>query len=154
MSWPPSSGPPPPAELMASLDLEGQVALVTGASRGIGAAIACRLAEDGACIAVNYHTNLDAANHVVETIAAAGGNAFAIAGDVSQEDSAESVVNAASERWGRIDILVNNAGITRDRLLLRMSCRIGTRCWTSTSAAPSSAPGRSCRSSSGATLDG
>ena len=95
--------------------------MVTGASRGIGAAIACRLAEEGACIAVNYHTNLDAATRVVETITAAGGAAFAIAGDVSQEDSAESVVNAASEHWGRIDILVNNAGITRDRLLLRMS---------------------------------
>ena len=106
---------------MSSRDLEGQVALVTGASRGIGAAIACRLAEEGACIAVNYHTNLDAATRVVETITAAGGAAFAIAGDVSQEDSAESVVNAASEHWGRIDILVNNAGITRDRLLLRMS---------------------------------
>ena len=106
---------------MAHRELEGQVALVTGASRGIGAAIACRLAEEGAGIAVNYHTNLDAATRVVETITAAGGAAFAIAGDVSQEDSAESVVNAASERWGRIDILVNNAGITRDRLLLRMS---------------------------------
>ena len=106
---------------MTSRELDGQVALVTGASRGIGAAIALRLAQEGARIAVNYHTNLAAANGVVDAIHAAGGEALAIAGDVSQEDSADSVVAQATERWGRIDILVNNAGITRDRLLLRMS---------------------------------
>ncbi len=106
---------------MAAGELAGQVALVTGASRGIGAAIALRLAGSGAKIGVNYHTNRDAANGVVEAIAAAGGEAIAIAGDVSQEESSESVVKQATERWDRIDILVNNAGITRDRLLLRMT---------------------------------
>jgi 3-oxoacyl-[acyl-carrier protein] reductase len=106
---------------MADGELEGQVALVTGASRGIGAAIALRLSGNGAKIGVNYHTNQAAADSVVQAITGAGGEAFAIAGDVSQEESAESVVKQATERWGQIDILVNNAGITRDRLLLRMS---------------------------------
>ena len=106
---------------MADGELEGQVALVTGASRGIGAAIAMRLSGNGAKIGVNYHTNQAAADSVVQAITGAGGEAFAIAGDVSQEESAESVVKQATERWGQIDILVNNAGITRDRLLLRMS---------------------------------
>ena len=106
---------------MADGELAGQVALVTGASRGIGAAIARRLSENGAKIGVNYHTNQAAANSVVEAITVAGGEAFAIAGDVSQEESAESVVKQTTERWGQIDILVNNAGITRDRLLLRMT---------------------------------
>ena len=106
---------------MADGELEGQVALVTGASRGIGAAIALRLSGNGAKIGVNYHTNQAAADSVVQAITGAGGEAFAIAGDVSQEESAESVVKQVTERWGQIDILVNNAGITRDRLLLRMS---------------------------------
>ena len=101
--------------------LEGQVALVTGASRGIGAYIARRLAQDGAKVAVNYQSSAEAAAQVAGEITAAGGEAITLAGDVSQADSAESLVNQALERWGRIDILVNNAGITRDRLLLRMT---------------------------------
>ncbi|HEU0020431.1 MAG TPA: 3-oxoacyl-[acyl-carrier-protein] reductase [Dehalococcoidia bacterium] len=106
---------------MADVDLAGKVALVTGSSRGIGAAIACRLARSGASIGVNYNHNQDAAEQVVTNIVAAGGDAFALAGDVSQEESAHAVVKQANQRWGRIDILVNNAGITRDRLLLRMT---------------------------------
>ena len=106
---------------MSGTDLSGQVALVTGASRGIGAAIACRLARAGAKIGVNYNTGKSAAAQVVEIIGSEGGEAFAVAGDVSQEESAKSVVKQATDRWGRIDILVNNAGITRDRLLMRMS---------------------------------
>ena len=102
-------------------DLTGQTALVTGASRGIGASIAYRLAHSGARVGVNYNTNKAAAEQVVARIAGQGGEAIAVVGDVSQEKSAEEVVKQTSERWGKIDILVNNAGITRDRLLLRMT---------------------------------
>ena len=105
---------------MSSPDLTGQTALVTGASRGIGASIACRLARSGAKVGVNYNTNQAAADQVVAKITGEGGEAFAVAGDVSREDSVEDVVRQTSERWGQIDILVNNAGITRDRLLVRM----------------------------------
>jgi 3-oxoacyl-[acyl-carrier protein] reductase len=106
---------------MADVDLRGKVALVTGSSRGIGAAIAWRLAGSGARIGVNFNTNRTAAEHVVANIIASGGEAFPLEGDVSQEESAQAVVNGANEHWGQIDILVNNAGITRDRLLLRMT---------------------------------
>lgn len=101
--------------------LEGQVALVTGASRGIGAVIAQRLARDGAKVAVNYQSSAAAAAQVVATINAAGGSAVSLAGDVSQEEAAQALVKQTLAQWGRIDILVNNAGITRDRLLLRMT---------------------------------
>lgn len=100
--------------------LEGQVALVTGASRGIGAVIAQRLAREGAKVAVNYQASADAAARVVADITAAGGQAVSLAGDVSQEADAQALVKETVAQWGRIDILVNNAGITRDRLLLRM----------------------------------
>lgn len=101
--------------------LEGQVALVTGASRGIGAVIAQRLAQDGAKVTVNYQASEAAAAQVVATINAAGGAAVSLAGDVSQEESAQALIKQTLAQWGRIDILVNNAGITRDRLLLRMT---------------------------------
>lgn len=101
--------------------LDGQVALVTGASRGIGAVIAQRLARDGAKVAVNYQASEAAAAQVVAAINAAGGVAVSLAGDVSQEEAAQTLVKQTVAQWGRIDILVNNAGITRDRLLLRMT---------------------------------
>lgn len=101
--------------------LEGQVALVTGASRGIGAVIAQRLAQDGAKVAVNYQSSAAAAAQVVAAINAADGVAVSLAGDVSQEEAAQALVKQTVAQWGRIDILVNNAGITRDRLLLRMT---------------------------------
>ena len=106
---------------MAAAPLDGQVALVTGASRGIGAVVAQRLAQEGAKVAVNYQASAASAAAVVAAIAAAGGYAIAIPADVSQEDAAQALVQQTLEQWGRLDILVNNAGITRDRLLLRMT---------------------------------
>ena len=106
---------------MAAAPLDGQVALVTGASRGIGAVVAQRLAQEGAAVAVNYQASETAAAQVVAAITAAGGNAAAFPADVSQEDAARDLVDRVMAQWGRLDILVNNAGITRDRLLLRMT---------------------------------
>jgi 3-oxoacyl-[acyl-carrier protein] reductase len=101
--------------------LDGHVALITGASRGIGAVIASTLAQAGAKVGVNYHSSPEAAARVVEAIAAGGGAALAVGGDVSSEADAQAVVKQVVQQWGRIDILVNNAGINRDRLLLRMT---------------------------------
>ncbi|WP_338430134.1 3-oxoacyl-[acyl-carrier-protein] reductase [Synechococcus elongatus] len=105
---------------MTALPLTDRVALVTGASRGIGRAIALELAAAGAKVAVNYASSAGAADEVVAAIAAAGGEAFAVKADVSQESEVEALFAAVIERWGRLDVLVNNAGITRDTLLLRM----------------------------------
>ena len=101
--------------------LEGQVALVTGSSRGIGAVIARRMALAGAKVALNYNASVDAAIGVRDSIAATGGEAMIIAGDVSDERQAEETIKAVVSHFGRVDILVNNAGIHRDRLLLRMT---------------------------------
>jgi len=106
---------------VAAADLEGRVALVTGASRGIGAAIAIRLAQAGAKVGVNYNTSEEAAKDVVQTITAMGGEAVMVEADISQAALAEAAVNRVIEQWRGIDILVNNAGINRDRLLLRMT---------------------------------
>ena len=105
---------------MPGIDLSGSVALVTGASRGIGAVIACRLAEAGAKVGVNYLSSRESAEEVVSSITSAGGEALMVEGDVAQEASAKSAVQQVVDRWKRIDILVNNAGINRDSLLLRM----------------------------------
>ncbi len=102
------------------IDLKGKVALVTGASRGIGRAIAIRLAELGANVVVNYFKSADAANELVEQIKANGGSAIAVQGDVSKFDQAGNVVKATTDAFGRLDILVNNAGTTRDNLLALM----------------------------------
>lgn len=106
---------------MPEAELEGRVALVTGASRGIGAIIAARLARAGASVGVNYRSSQDRAAEVVDSITNQGGEAMLVPADVSEEKSAEAAVKQVVDRWGRIDILVNNAGITRDRLLLRMT---------------------------------
>ena len=103
------------------IDLSGKAALVTGGSRGIGRAIAQRLATQGADIAFSYRGNEAAATEAVGEIEALGRRAVAIQGDVSDPESAEAVVKAALEAFGKVDILVNNAGITRDDLIMRMS---------------------------------
>ncbi len=101
-------------------NLRGQVAIVTGASRGIGRAIALELATHGAYIIVNYASSSRAAEALVEEITSAGGQALALQADVSQAEQVDALFNSVMEKCDRIDILVNNAGITRDTLLLRM----------------------------------
>lgn len=103
-----------------TLDLIGRVALVTGSSRGIGRAIALKLAQRGAKVVVNYRTNAQAAEEVVGQIKS-GGEAIAVQADVSQYDQAQALIRATREAYGKLDVLVNNAGTTRDTLLARMS---------------------------------
>jgi 3-oxoacyl-[acyl-carrier protein] reductase len=100
--------------------LQGQVAIVTGASRGIGRAIALTLAAEGAAVLVNYHHSAEQALQVVRQIEAAGGQALAFRADVCAEPEVQAMVEAALTRWQRIDVLVNNAGIVRDGPLARM----------------------------------
>jgi 3-oxoacyl-[acyl-carrier protein] reductase len=94
---------------MAKLD--GKVAVVTGGSKGIGAAIAKCLAAAGAAVVVNYATSKEGADAVVRAISAAGGKAVAVAGDVSKADQAQALVDTAVSEFGRLDVLVNNSGI-------------------------------------------
>lgn len=100
--------------------LSNKVALVTGASRGIGKAIALDLAKNGASVAVNYAGNEAKANEVVDEIKGNGGHAIAIKADVSNSDDVQQMVKEVIKEFGQLDILVNNAGITRDNLLMRM----------------------------------
>ena len=100
--------------------LDGKVALVTGASRGIGRACAIRLGALGARVVVNYNKSATAADDVVARIKAGGGFAAAVQGDVSHFPTAQHVVKATIDVYGRLDILVNNAGTTRDGLLVSM----------------------------------
>jgi 3-oxoacyl-[acyl-carrier protein] reductase len=103
------------------IDLTGKCAVVTGGSRGIGRAIAQRLATQGADVAFSYRGNEAAANETVAALEGLGRRALAVRADVSDPASAEALVKAALETLGKVDILVNNAGITRDDLLMRMS---------------------------------
>lgn len=102
-------------------DLSGKVALVTGASRGIGASIARKLASCGATVAINYAGSKSAADAIVHEIVAGGGRAVALQADVSSADAAISLVERTLAELGGLDVVVNNAGITRDGLLVRMS---------------------------------
>jgi glucose 1-dehydrogenase len=106
---------------VGSRPLEGQRALVTGASSGIGAGIARALADAGASVVVNYGRDEARARGVVESISSRGGSAFAVQADVSQEDQVEEMFAAATRRYGSLDILVNNAGLQRDAPLHKMS---------------------------------
>ena len=100
--------------------LSGKTALVTGASRGIGRAIALRLAAEGASVAVNYNGSEAKAAEVVEQIRAAGGTAFAVQANVADASSVAAMFETVLKEFGNLDILVNNAGITSDGLLIGM----------------------------------
>lgn len=100
--------------------LDGKIALVTGASRGIGRAIALRLAEAGATVVVNYAGNVKAAQEVESMIVDAGGKAMLIQADIANTEAVDDMIKNINKEYGKIDILVNNAGITRDNLLMRM----------------------------------
>ena len=102
-------------------ELDGRISLVTGGSRGIGAAICDELAAAGAVVAVNYARNADAAAAVCERIAAAGGTAHAVQGDIGSAAGAAALVEHVESEIGPIGALVNNAGITRDDLIMRLS---------------------------------
>ena len=100
--------------------LDGKTALVTGASRGIGRAIALCLAAEGARVAINYAGNVKAAEEVKASVEAAGGTAILCQADIADSSAVEAMVANVVKEFGTIDILVNNAGITRDALLMRM----------------------------------
>ena len=110
---------------MTGTELENRVSLVTGGSRGIGRAIALKLAALGSRVAVNYvaieESNKADADDVVKSITDTGGEAMAVEADVRDSEAVKGMVEQVAEIWGKIDILVNNAGINRDTLLLRMS---------------------------------
>lgn len=101
--------------------LTGKVALVTGASRGIGKAIAVALAGEGATVIVNYNGSKERAEQVVSEIEGNGGKAEAIGCNVSDFAASEELVKQILDKYGKVDILVNNAGITRDNIIMRMS---------------------------------
>jgi len=103
------------------IDLTGKAALVTGGSRGIGRAIVIRLATQGADVAFTYKGNAAAAAETTAAVEALGRRAIAVQADVRESESAEGVVKATLEAFGKVDILVNNAGVTRDDLIMRMS---------------------------------
>ncbi|MBX4261993.1 3-oxoacyl-[acyl-carrier-protein] reductase [Clostridium estertheticum] len=102
------------------LMLKGKTAVVTGASRGIGRAIALKLAKHGANVVVNYRNSVDAVQEVVKEIEALGVKVLAIQADISSYTDVENMIKKSVEEFGSIDILVNNAGITKDGLLMRM----------------------------------
>src|SRR5260370_6675429 len=101
--------------------LDGKNALVTGASRGIGRAIALQLARDGARVALNYRSGEAEARAVADEIAALGGQSLMLRADVSHPKEARELVAKVLAHWGRLDILINNAGITRDKSMKKLS---------------------------------
>lgn len=103
------------------LDLEGRSALVTGASKGVGRGIALELAKAGARVAVNYNSDKQGARETVDAIEAAGGEAFAVGGNVSRADDVERMVGETTDRFGRLDALVNNAGVQTWKPLLELT---------------------------------
>jgi len=103
------------------IDLTGKSAVVTGGSRGIGRAIVLRLAQQGADVCFSFRGNAEAAAEVVAAVQKLGRKALSVQGDASDPASADQLVKAALDEFGKVDILVNNAGITRDDLIMRMS---------------------------------
>ncbi len=101
--------------------LNGKVAVITGAGRGIGKAIALQFAEYGAKVVINYRSSLAQVEELITTITNAGGEAIAIQADISKEEEAKKLMQEAVVAFGRLDILINNAGITKDNLLVKMS---------------------------------
>ncbi len=99
----------------------GKVAVVTGAGKGIGRAIALRLSKEGYQVVINYRSSLAQVEELLDMIRQSGGEAAAVQADVSLEEEAKQLINEAVTIYGRVDILVNNAGITKDNLLVRMS---------------------------------
>uniref|UniRef100_A0A7N0VJ59 3-oxoacyl-[acyl-carrier-protein] reductase n=1 Tax=Kalanchoe fedtschenkoi TaxID=63787 RepID=A0A7N0VJ59_KALFE len=100
--------------------VEAPVVIVTGASRGIGKAVALALGKSGCKVLVNYARSAKEAEDVCKEIEASGGQALTFGGDVSQEADVEAMIKTAVDAWGTVDVLINNAGITRDGLLMRM----------------------------------
>lgn len=101
--------------------LKGKVAIVTGAAKGIGRAIALKLASLGADVVVNYRSNSSAVDSLLEEIKALGASAEGFQADVSKFEEAEALITFTKEKFGKVDFLVNNAGITKDTLMLRMT---------------------------------
>jgi 3-oxoacyl-[acyl-carrier protein] reductase len=106
---------------MMDKELEGKVSLVTGASRGLGKAIALKLASMGSKVAINYVANDEQAGKVAKEIESMGGEPMLLKTHVADSGAVKTMIREIVDKWGRIDILINNAGITRDNLLLRMS---------------------------------
>jgi 3-oxoacyl-[acyl-carrier protein] reductase len=103
------------------MNKDNKIAFITGASRGIGKAIAISLAKDGIYVIINYRNNEESAKEVLDEITNLGGNGEIIQGDISNFDESKEVIDKIVQECGKIDIMVNNAGITRDQLLLRMT---------------------------------
>ncbi len=101
--------------------LNGKVAVVTGAAKGIGKAIALQMAELGAKVVINYRSSANQVEELLTAIKNIGGEAIAVQADISKEEEAKKLINAAVNEYGKLDILVNNAGITKDNLLMRIS---------------------------------
>ena len=106
---------------MSEKELAGKVAIVTGAGRNIGRAIAIQLARAGACVVVNVRSNKAEADSVLREIEAAGGKAAAVLGDIAEEKTAAALADTALKKFGRIDILVNNAALRREKPIIEMS---------------------------------
>ena len=101
--------------------LNGKVAVITGAGRGIGRAIALQFAEYGSKVVINYRNSITQVEEILSLIKDAGGEAIAVQADISKEAEAKKLIDEAVKHFGRLDVLVNNAGITKDNLMMRMS---------------------------------
>lgn len=101
--------------------LRGKIAVVTGAGRGIGRAIALQFAEYGAKVVINYRKSLSQVEELLQTIRELGGEAIAVKADISKEEEAKFLIDEAVKKYQRLDILVNNAGINKDNLLIKMT---------------------------------